>query len=57
MARPDSDASPYAFFGEICYTGDPFKTLIRETRNGETKTVERGDGWIAPYIGYPAGKK
>ena len=57
MARPDSDASTYAFFGEICYTGDPFKTLVRENRNGATRTVERGDGWIAPYIGYPAGKK
>jgi len=45
------DASAFIFFNEVCYTGDPFTTLIRETRAGVTKTVERGQGGIAPYVG------
>lgn len=50
------DASVFAFFSEVCYTGDPFALLIRETRKGVTKQVERGDGTVAPYIGVPAAK-
>lgn len=54
------NSSVFAFFTEICFSGDPFKTLVRETRTNETKEVRRGDGWIAPYIGGqgipPAGK-
>lgn len=45
------DASVFAYFNEICYTGDPFTTLIRETRDDVTKIVERGQGGIAPYVG------
>ncbi len=45
------DASAFVFFNEVCYTGDPFTTLIRETRAGVTRTVERGQGGIAPYVG------
>ena len=25
----NTDASVYAFFGEVCYSGDPFTTLIK----------------------------
>lgn len=45
------DSSAFVYFNEVCYSGDPFATLVRETRNGITKTVERGQGGIAPYIG------
>jgi hypothetical protein len=44
-------ASVFTFFGEVCYTGDPFKTLIRETRNGQTREIGRGDGGTWPYVG------
>ena len=47
-------ASVFAFFGEVCYSGDPFQTLIRETRGAETRAVRRGEGSTAPYIGIPS---
>lgn len=50
------DASAFAFFHEVCYTGDPFTVLIRETRKGVTKEVKRGAGGGAPYVGLPAAK-
>ena len=43
------NASVFTFFNEVCYSGDPFETLIRETRGTETKTVKRGEGMTAPY--------
>ena len=55
MFRTD-DASAFAFFSEVCYSGDPFAMLIRETRNGVTKEVKRGDGTVTPYVGEPAAK-
>jgi hypothetical protein len=45
-------SSVFVFFGEVCFNGDPFQTLVRETREGETRTVERGRGGTAPYSGY-----
>lgn len=45
------DASAFAFFTEVCYTGDPFAVLVREARNGVVKEVKRGGGSVAPYIG------
>ena len=45
------DSSAFVYFTEVCYSRDPFATLVRETRNGVTKTIERGQGGIAPYIG------
>ncbi len=46
------NASVFAFFGEVCYTNDPYRTLIRETRGKETKEVERGEGGTWPYVGW-----
>jgi hypothetical protein len=43
------NSSVFTFFTEICFNGDPFSTLIRETRNGSEVTVKRGDGSLAPY--------
>lgn len=50
-----NNASVFAFFGEVCFNGDPFETLIRETRGDETRVVKRGDGATSPYIAVPAG--
>jgi hypothetical protein len=49
----NQDSSVFAFFSEICYTGDPFTVLIRETRSGNTREIGRGEGLLQPYIGYP----
>ena len=46
-----TDASVFAFFSEVCYSGDPFTTLIRETRQGMTKELKRGAGHTLPYAG------
>lgn len=37
------DAALSITLGEVCYSGDPFHTLARETRQGETKELRRGD--------------
>ncbi len=43
-------ASVFAFFNEVCYSGDPFLTLIQETLGSEDpRTVKRGEGSVAPY--------
>ncbi len=43
------NSSVFTFFNEVCYNGDPFATLIRETRSETTKIVNRGEGTTAPY--------
>ncbi|MCX7666117.1 MAG: hypothetical protein N2112_11285 [Gemmataceae bacterium] len=50
------DASAFAFFSEICFNGDPFRVLIRETRKGTTQEIKRDAGSTTPYIG-TEGKK
>ncbi len=37
------DAALSVTLGEVCYSGDPFHTLVRETRQGEAKDLKRGD--------------
>jgi len=49
----NTDSSVWAFFGEVCYSGDPFATLVRETRGAETREVKRGIGGTIPYAGRP----
>ena len=43
-------------FAEVCYNGDPFGTLIRETRGGETRELNATDprwgGRFLLYTGY-----
>lgn len=50
------DSSVWAFFGEVCYNGDPFATLIRETRDEVTKEVIRRETPFSRYLGAPARK-
>lgn len=52
----NDDSSVWAFFGEVCYNGDPFAVLIRESRKGMTREFKREDGTIAVYIGVSAGE-
>ena len=52
----NDDSSVWAFFGEVCFNGDPFATIIRETRNGDTKEAKRVDGTFAGYSGVPLTK-
>jgi hypothetical protein len=52
----NNDSSVWTFFGEVCFNGDPYTLLIRETRDGVTKEVKRGDGPFVSYIGVPTGK-
>lgn len=44
------DASVFAFFAEVCYSGDPFATIIRETRRGVSREIKRGAGDTLPYV-------
>lgn len=45
------DAEVFAFFNEICFSGDPFAMLIRESRKGVVREVRRGEGNSMPYVG------
>jgi hypothetical protein len=47
------DASVFAWFREICYSGEPFDVLVEEQRGSETKIVKRGEGLTVPYISVP----
>ena len=47
----NEDSSVWTFFGEICYNGDPFVTLIRETRDGENWELGPDPAGNAPYSG------
>ena len=51
-----SDASTFAFFSEVCFTGDPFATLARENRSGQIREVKSGEGLPTPYVGLPVKK-
>jgi hypothetical protein len=48
----NDNSSVFAFFGEVCFNGDPFAMLIRETRQGEAREIRRDEGATAPYAGY-----
>jgi Pectate lyase superfamily protein len=45
-------SSVFAWLNEVCYSGDPFLTLIRETREGIVKEVPRATGHTLPYSGH-----
>jgi len=43
------DSAVFACFSEVCFNGDPFRTLIEECRRGETRSVMRDSGHTWPY--------
>ncbi len=47
----NEDSSVWAYFSERCYTGDPFATLVRETRDGQVRELKPGEATTAPYSG------
>ena len=47
----NDNSSVFAYFHEVCYSGDPFQILIRETHAGETKEIPRTEGGTRPYLG------
>ncbi len=49
----NSKSSVFAFFGEVCYSGDPFATLVSESQGAATKAVKKGEGGTWPYVGGP----
>jgi hypothetical protein len=53
----NNNASVFAFFGEVCYNGDPYETIIQEVRDGTTKKVRKGEGNALPYAGYATKQK
>jgi hypothetical protein len=55
MFRTDN-ASVFALFHEVCYTGDPFAVLIEDKQGGTTVTVPREEGGLSPYVSRPAKK-
>ncbi len=49
----NDNSSVWAFFGEVCFNGDPFAVLIRELRGGSRKEVKRRDEVFSGYNGMP----
>jgi Pectate lyase superfamily protein len=50
------DAEAFAFFGEVCYTGDPFAVWCKDKQGSSEKTLKAGAGGLAPYISRPPAK-
>lgn len=48
----NNNSSTWAFFAEVCFNGDPYQTLVRETRGKETKEIQHGNGTTWPYSGW-----
>jgi hypothetical protein len=48
------DSQVFAYFGEVCFNGEPFETLVQESRGAETRSLDRGHGHTVPYIGIAA---
>ena len=47
------DAEAFAFFGEVCYSGDPFAVWCKDKQGKTEKTLRSGSGSLAPYISRP----
>ena len=48
------DAAVFAFFNEVCYSGDPFAVFVEETRGKVTKSIKPSEGALTPYVTGPA---
>jgi hypothetical protein len=49
----NENSSMWTYFGEVCFNGDPFTQLIRETRGQKTIDVPRGEKPLVIYNGVP----
>lgn len=43
------NGSVFTFFSEVCFNGNPFLTLIRESQGNQTKTIQRDEAHTSPY--------
>ena len=44
------DSDVFAYFREICYSGDPYVDLIDDIQRGAKKRFVRGEGDTLPYV-------
>lgn len=44
-------ASVWTYFGEVCYSGDPFRVRVLESRGDTVATLGKDAGHTAPYSG------
>lgn len=42
-------ADVFAYFGEVCFNGDPFLTLARETKASQTRELPSGKQLLLPF--------
>ena len=47
------DSSVFAFFNEVCYSGDPFQVFVEESRGKLRKSIKPGEGGLTPYATGP----
>jgi len=47
----NDDSAVWTYFAERCFNGDPFATLVRETRAGVTREIKPNPATTAPYSG------
>ena len=45
-----NNSQVFCYFNEVCFSGDPFVTLIQETQGTRTETVKRGEGTTGVYF-------
>lgn len=42
------DARVSYVIGEVCYSGDPYRTLVQETQTGVARVLNRGEAPLRP---------
>lgn len=50
------NASVFAVFHEVCYSGDPFSVLVEEKQGDVARTVKPVDSGLSPYASRPVKK-
>lgn len=48
----NDDSSVFAYFGEVCFNGDPFQVKVKELRGTETRILRKDDSHTVPYSGH-----
>jgi hypothetical protein len=47
----NDNSATWTFFAERCFNGDPYTTLVREIRDGETRELPAAGNHTAPFSG------
>ena len=53
----NDDSAVSVTLGEVCYSGDPFTTILSETRSGRTKTLSRTDPAYGQRLALYSGRR